>query len=523
MDERKPPVLAMDEEDLENMGVDPKKIDYLDVLLDTWTRTVRERVEDDVDLRWTTLHGALEELGIDYDGVAIDDPYAESPALESLADAFLVLGRERGAEIVAEAIGYRSALPPAETVAAIREGRWVGLDESMDYRDLDALEGLVRGVLEAREDDPGHPLSGVYAWLEDGYGAGIADLWAPSGPDVSPSDIADLVNLLWSEAGCWEGAREEREEIARDVISALLDEGLQCAALNPSDVADELRDMCGLDPIWVSAGDVAAVRFPTTLLICDRGRGGNRPDDVTCSRHTFDAALEYLQALAEAEPGSPVPSFGGGRYRPDDDDIANSNLQWLCGTQGTTITDVLSPDSEAWGTPFGEALRQEILEAPACEAGWPYIAVLGMSTAGEILSLTAASRDAAVPHVDVLVRSAMVGIHDPVFGCGGVLDVGNWRGTEHMAPFRIPATMVGLAMPDGLDARRDTYDGWYTVEAVHGLVAECWLDSNTQQIWSAVPTLDGPRAQDTPAAERGVSCAVAPIAEGMHGKESEER
>lgn len=425
-------------------------------------------------------------------------------AIGSLGDIYDALGKDLADSCVARAIGYRATTGKHDTLEAVRAGRAVELEECMDYRDREAVAELVTEILEARESNPRHPSEGIRAWMAESaeqarFGRYTSD-WMLSRNDVTASDVAALVNCILGDDGLWTGGYIEREDIADDLIEEVENLGLDCTDLDPADLAEELRDRFGLESVFVTGDDVARTRFPQTILIGDKGCT-RQADQVSRSRHAFDAALEYLWALDDAGPGDPAPTFGGGNYRAGAEDIANSNLQWLCETQGTSLMDVLTPGSAAHGTPFAKALRQEILEAAACEAAWPYLAVLVETTVGEHLELTTASHSSPDPRAGVLVESAMVGIHDPVNGAGGVLDLGNWGGAMHMGPFVVPDTMVALAMPDGLDFRNDTYDCRYTVETVHGLVGECWSDSRTEQLPADDPRLDAAYALAAPARE----------------------
>lgn len=286
----------------------------------------------------------------------------EKIEVASLVDVYEALGKDKADELVAAAIGYSATTSPEDTLAAVRAGATVEIEEY--FAQGDHPEWLVGEILEARARDPEYPSAGIRAWLADNKKRfGVVDDWMLSERDVSAGDVACLFNAIWSENGLWDAGFREREDIAADLIDSLELEGLDCGDLDKSDLAEELRTRHGLESAWFpSDGEaVGKIKFCQSVLIGDRGACG-RDDDVTNSRHAHNAAVDYLWALDDRQPGDPMPVFGAGNQRADEYDVANSNLEWLCETQGTTLMDVLTPGSEPWGTPFAAALREEIYE-----------------------------------------------------------------------------------------------------------------------------------------------------------------
>lgn len=403
----------------------------------------------------------------------------------NLEDVYGILGKDKADELVAEAIGYRAATSPADTLAAVRAGACVEIEEYFDRSDHP--ERLVGEILEARARDPEYPSAGIRSWLADNKKRfGVVDDWMLSERDVTAGDVACLFNAIWSENGLWAEGFREREAIAAELIDSLEREGLDCNDLDKSDLAEELRVSLGLESVWFphDGEAVGKIKFCQSVLVGDRG-GHARGDDVARSRHAHNAAVDYLWALDEREEGEPMPVFGGGNWRADEDDVANSNLEWLCETQGTTLMDVLTPGSEAWDTPFAAALREEIYESSAAD-GWPYIAVLRETTVAEQLALTKPPEAGKDSRAGIAVKHATAGIFDPVNGRGGCLGLG-----DSLKPFCVPAPMVAEAMLDqdagerhGVFARRET------VDSVYGLFESMWRDSATSLVTGEDERLD---------------------------------
>lgn len=412
----------------------------------------------------------------------------EKTEITCLADIYEALGKERADKLVAGAIGYSATVVKDELLAAVAEKRLIELDGFMDYRDEEAAHELVGEILEAREQGDGDAEKGVREWLKkDPFYKHAADFVADcylNGGAASCADIAGIVNDLWefeSDYG-WQVSQRIAEELASELEDV---EEVDASALDTDELAVDLRDDFGFSPVWLDADSVARMRFPQTVLIADKGCTGVFEADTAHSRHTFDAALEHLWAVEDGE----AHVFGEGECVADEEDVANSNLQWLCETQGTTLRDVLAPGSEAWESGFGKALREEILCAAYAVHGHPCVAVLRETTVAEQLALSDAARGRGGEAVGFTAEDAVVGIFDPHNGSAGVLGI--QPGRDGVGPITVPASVVGMPMLDDRPRGRDSdrFRGMWTVDSVCGLVGTCWTYARTTWLEAGNPGL----------------------------------
>lgn len=409
------------------------------------------------------------------------------------------LGQDKVDEIVCEAIGADAASYP-KVLEAYRKDGCVELDMFLDYRDRDFIEDKIR-----------ERAAGLYERYRD-----RAD--APTGQEL----YQELEDTSGEFDRLWDDDVYERQLVIAGKVSDMLGEALGLDGASHGKVTLEDLDDYGLYPDLEVGSILEGMEFPVTLMLDSAAdRVGN---EMCAMRHAFDRALKALDEASDPDlKGDPVrdgvPGFEFGEGLAD---AEASSLGRLCRTQGCSLEEVV----QGGGGEFGESLRNEILEAGACEGAFPHVVVMCTLGARQFCDMTASACGARGERalLDVLPgmpegfeKTTGVGIYDPVNGACGDLAIRLAR------PIEVTGEDVGHVIPDyhrvenGKEGRSD-YLGWWPMEECCGF--------GDPTFWRH--PVEEPISEPCGIAELADGAQVAAEAQGQgapeaHGKEGQER
>ena len=301
--------------------------------------------------------------------------------------------------------------------------------------------------------------------------------WESDSPGT-PEGIIDLVREDLAEAIAT-GAEDWRIDTIERLAQGLVDRypeliGTDSPYSEPWHLVAELEERLGLY-VDTSAVDGIVDRCSSkvTLFI------GSRSDfdtDWGPSRRVLRSAAAWLDGPQEI-------AWDPEADQDLADDYARCSAQWLCESQGTTLTEVVNGrDGE-----FAESLRDAIVEDVGDSWGWPMIGVLTTLGLNDIATANTALEwqtprgiekpFAAIPTgrtAQGYSRQPNVVLTDPVNGSGQCVRI------ELERPLEIDLGDICCAMRDGVGGK---WGNWYTSQEIGG-----WLPSEFDRtLWRPVP------------------------------------
>lgn len=364
--------------------------------------------------------------------------------IKTYNDVVSVLGEEKAADMLSDALGYATA-DPRNDKKNILEGKPLLLDPYMDRDDEEYCRNIAAGLLGDRDLD----------WAR-GY---IDDAKIDAG-QVTPDEIKDALSTVLenklSESyfdNLLSDTNQIEEKFSQKVENNLPDDGeyeIDDDALS-ADIYEKFEMQYDFDCDSLIDG----MQFDMTLMLTEKV---DSLDSYKLIQSVCNWQDENLESIEDAEGhwGYEKTDSYMAYERPAD--IGTTIIDEFCASQGTAVEKLVNYPV----TKFERSMREELFESSAVSEAT--VSLMAQVPASVFIDAVACmdSRYMGGQAIDTGcsltiepgLYEPIIGIHDPVFGAGDMnvyLD----------KPFEIPMDRIWLVMDD--------YSGPETKDGIRGM------------------------------------------------------